>query len=47
MAQTKAGGLVTLSETLTGDVEFFTLFTSIDITAQTILQIIHKKILKV
>jgi len=33
MAQTKAGGLVTSSETLTGDVEFFTLFTSLDITA--------------
>ena len=33
MAQTKAGGLVTSSETLTGDVEFFTLFTNIDITA--------------
>ena len=33
MAQTKAGGLVTSSETLTGDVEFFTLFTTLDITA--------------
>ncbi len=33
MAQTKAGGLVTSSETLTGDVEFFTLFTNIDVTA--------------
>jgi len=33
MAQTKAGGLVTSSETLTGDVEFFTLFTTVDITA--------------
>lgn len=33
MAQTKAGGLVTSSETLTGDVEFFTLFTSLDVTA--------------
>ena len=33
MAHTRAGGLVTSSETLTGDVEFFTLFTSIDITA--------------
>ena len=35
MAQTKAGGLVTSSETLTGDVEFFTLFTTLDITATT------------
>lgn len=33
MAQTKAGGIVTSSEVLTGDVEFFTLFTTIDITA--------------
>ena len=33
MAQTKAGGLITSSEVLTGDVEFFTLFTTIDITA--------------
>lgn len=33
MAQTKAGGLVTSSEVLTGDVEFFTLFTTLDITA--------------
>ena len=35
MAQTKAGGLLTSSETLTGDVEFFTLFTTLDITATT------------
>tara|TARA_B100000927_G_scaffold172133_1_gene138798 strand:+ start:687 stop:1091 length:405 start_codon:yes stop_codon:yes gene_type:complete len=33
MAQTKAGGIVTSSEVLTGDVEFFTLFTTLDITA--------------
>jgi hypothetical protein len=33
MAQLRAGGLVTSSETLTGDVEFFTLYTQIDITA--------------
>lgn len=33
MAQIKAGGLMTSSETLTGDVEFFTLFTTLDLTA--------------
>ena len=33
MAQTRSGGLLTSSEVLTGDVEFFTLFTTIDITA--------------
>ena len=37
MAQTKAGGLVTSSETLTGDVEFFTLFTTLNRTGTTVL----------
>ena len=41
MAQTKAGGLITPYEVLTGDVEFFTIHHYRHNLSVTVLQIIH------